>query len=152
MKILTAQRLLGAVMAAAGPVESVSIGLFGVSASVRVIPQSQQAAAQATIDAFDWSDAAQDAWEQGLLHPGAIGGLNAPDVSGILIRAVAALLVDELNVLRQQFRDQAAAVAAATSLADLKTRWAALSATPDRTLAQARTAIANKINAGMVDS
>lgn len=57
------QRLLEAVRAAAPAVVDVSIGTVGVSATVRVQPASEQAAAQAAISAFDWSIAAQAAWE-----------------------------------------------------------------------------------------
>jgi hypothetical protein len=45
-----------------------------------------------------------------------------------------------LNILRTRDRDRSVDVAAATSLADLKTRWAAQSALNDRTLAQAKAA------------
>ena len=62
-----------------------------------------------------------------------------------LAKAIGYVLVDEINALRQQLAAQAAAVAAATTLADLKTRWAGLPATPDRTPAQARTAVVAKV-------
>lgn len=67
------------------------------------------------------------------------------------IRAVILLTLDEINLLRQRETDHAADVAAATTLADLKTRWAARAAMPDRTIAQLKTAIENKINAGTAD-
>ena len=68
-----------------------------------------------------------------------------------VLRAVAAVLVDEINALRQRDRDRSADVAAATNLADLKTRWAARSTLADRTMAQAKTAIQTTIAAGTVD-
>jgi hypothetical protein len=58
-----ALRLREAVRAAAPGVVDVRVGRRGVSASVVVEPASEQAAAQAAIDAFDWSQAAHDAWE-----------------------------------------------------------------------------------------
>ncbi len=61
-------------------------------------------------------------------------------------RAVAVVIMNEFNLVRQRLRAQDAAIAAATSLADLKTRWAALAAVPDRTLSQVKTAITNAIN------
>lgn len=67
------------------------------------------------------------------------------------LRGAAAVLVDEINLLRQRDRDRADDVAASTSLADLKTRWAARAALNDRTLAQAKNAIEGKITAGVVD-
>ena|ERR1043166_797591 len=70
---------------------------------------------------------------------------------GMLERGAALVIMDELNVLRQRDVDRSADVAAATSLADLKTRWAARSAFPQRTATQIKTAIQNKINAGDAD-
>ncbi len=67
------------------------------------------------------------------------------------LRAAAAVLVDEINVIRQWEMSFKTEVAAASSLADLKTRVATLPALPDRTLAQAKTAIQAKITAGLVD-
>jgi len=66
-------------------------------------------------------------------------------------RAMAAVLIDEINALREWVEAFKAAVAAATTLADLKTRVAALPAMPDRTLQQAVTAIQNKITSGSAD-
>ena len=60
-------------------------------------------------------------------------------------RAIVAVLVDEINALRGWLSAYKSEVAAATSLADLQTRTAALPAMPDRTGAQAKTAIANKV-------
>lgn len=68
-----------------------------------------------------------------------------------LVRAVLLVVLDEINLLRQRDVDRSADVAAATSLADLKTRWAARSALSDRTGAQLKTTVANKINAGTAD-
>ena len=69
----------------------------------------------------------------------------------VWIRAAAAVLVDEINVLRQWEMSLKAGIAAATSLADVKTAVAALPNLPDRTLAQAKTAIQNKITTGVAD-
>jgi hypothetical protein len=65
-------------------------------------------------------------------------------------RAIAAVLVDENNILRTWTRDLKTAVAAAATLAALKTGVAALSTLNDRTLAQARTAVKDKITSGAV--
>lgn len=78
--------------------------------------------------------------------------LDTRDPTGALIRAVAGVTMDELNAIRQWIEAFKAQVALATTLADLKTRVAALPAMPDRTLTQARTAIQAKITAGAVDS
>jgi hypothetical protein len=74
-----------------------------------------------------------------------------PSAVGRAVRGAAAVLVDEINALRQRDRDRADDVAAATSLADLKVRWAARAALADRTLAQAKSAIQNKITTGVAD-
>lgn len=70
---------------------------------------------------------------------------------GKILRAVILLVLDEINDLRTRDRDRATDVAAATSLADLKTRWAARSSLTDRTASQVRTAIRNKIESGSAD-
>lgn len=76
--------------------------------------------------------------------------IKTPD--GRVLRAIVALLVDgdtgELNRIFDRFREQDAVVAAATSLANLKSGWAAMSSAnpmPDRTMSQAITAVKNKI-------
>jgi hypothetical protein len=70
------------------------------------------------------------------------------------------LAVNEENnttntLLRQRLAAQDAAIAAATSLADLRTRWANTVANKsmpqDRTPQQAKAAIANKLNSGGAD-
>jgi hypothetical protein len=61
--MLVTERLLSTIKTAVPAVVDVSIGAVGNSATVTVSPASQQAAAQATINAFDWSQAAQTAWE-----------------------------------------------------------------------------------------
>lgn len=71
---------------------------------------------------------------------------------GIVERASADVMKDEINLLRQWLAAYKIEVAASTSLADLKTRVATLPATPDRTLAQFETAKINKIDSGTVDS
>jgi len=78
--------------------------------------------------------------------------LDERNALGILHRAVASVLVDEINALRDWLTAFKVAMAAATSLANLQTRVAALANTPDRTLAQARTAIKAAITGGTVDS
>jgi hypothetical protein len=124
----------------------------GVDINGNVTPMALQGAAQPTIDAFDDSDVA-DAAYQNLHARGAATSALEADTSFMwkALRGAAAVLVDEINLLRQRDRDRAVDVAAATSLADLKSRWAARADLTDRTLAQAKTAIENKISAGLVD-
>jgi len=68
-----------------------------------------------------------------------------------VVRALVAVLLDEINTLRGWLASFKTEVAAAASLADLKTRVATLPPTPDRTPAQAKTAITQKIDGGSVD-
>lgn len=62
----------------------------------------------------------------------------------IVEKAILLTILDELNLLREWDMSFKAAVAAATSLADLKARVAALPDMPDRTVQQAIAAIRNK--------
>jgi hypothetical protein len=78
--------------------------------------------------------------------------IDSVEALGIILRAVADITKDELNILRQWLAAFKVEVAAASNLADLKTRVATLPATADRTLAQLKTAIKNKIDGGTLDS
>lgn len=62
------------------------------------------------------------------------------------IRAVVKETVDELNAIRQWIVAFKVQVAAATNLANLQTRVAALPDMPDRTYTQAKTAINNIVD------
>jgi hypothetical protein len=128
------------------------VDITGVNSNGLVSPAGLQAAAQPTIDAFDDSDTAQNAAENQAYRGTAQIRLDddRTDLYKIL-RAEADVLVGELNILRQWFMSFKAEVAAATSLADLKSRVATLPDTPDRTLSQALTALKNTISQGNVD-
>lgn len=63
-----------------------------------------------------------------------------------LMTAYSDIIKDEINILRGWIVDFKVEVAAAANLGDLKTRIAALPDLPDRTLAQLKTAITNRIN------
>lgn len=70
---------------------------------------------------------------------------------GKALRAEALVIMDELNLLRQWLTDFKAQVAASSSLADLKTRVAALPNVPQRAKSQILTAIAAKLDSGDSD-
>jgi len=70
---------------------------------------------------------------------------------GNVLRAIVLVLIDEINTLRSRDRDRAVDVENATSLADLKSRWASRNALDDRTTSQAKTAVKNKINSAQSD-
>lgn len=74
--------------------------------------------------------------------------LNANVDQGIIYKAVAQVMINEINSIRDWVTSFKAAVAAATSLANLQSRVAALSDLPDRTASQARTAIQSAITSG----
>lgn len=76
-----------------------------------------------------------------------IAGLSSP----IVLRAAVAVLIDELNVHALKINAILTAVDAATTLADLKTRIGLIADYPQRTLAQAKTSINNKIDSGEAD-
>jgi len=71
--------------------------------------------------------------------------------SNIYERAKLDIIKEEINILRARDRDRAQDVADATSLADLKVRWAARSALSDRTLQQFKTKVKNKIDDKSID-
>lgn len=105
-------------------------------------------AAQALIDGWDWTPKSTTT----LTREAATALFNAAgDRIAAALRAVILTALDEINTLRQRDRDRSADVAAATSLADLKTRWAARAALADRTAAQAKQAVADKITGGGAD-
>lgn len=146
-------RLIATLAAAGVPVDRVPavVGPGVVVTYAAGATQAQRDAGAALIAGFDWSAAAQAAWEQAGRRTDAAGLLAALSGNSILTRAVVGVLVDELNSLRDWITAFKAAVAAATSLANLQTRVAALANMPDRTLSQARDAVAAKINAGDAD-
>lgn len=66
-------------------------------------------------------------------------------------RAIVAILLDEINDLRAWVTSFKAATAAATNLADFKTRVAGLANTPARTMTQAKTKFGNMVDSGKQD-
>ncbi len=119
-------------------------------ATVSVQPSNLQAAAQATINAFDGSQSAYDTWVATVTaaQKQAVTFMQRLEAESKAYRAIAALAVDEINTLREWIVSFQAAVAASSSLANLQTRVAALPNLPDRTLAQAKTAFIAKVNSG----
>ncbi len=99
---------------------------------------------------LDGSQAAQDSWTARVVdyRLRTLDYMAGPDPDARAYRAVAGIMVDEINILREWIVAFKAATAAATSLANLQTRVAALPDLPDRTLAQARTAFIARVNSG----
>ncbi len=119
-------------------------------ATVSVQPSNLQAPAQATINAFDGSQSAYDAWVANVTQAqkDAVTFMQRLEANPKAYRAIAALALDEINTLREWIVAFKAAVAAATTLPNLQTRVAALPDLPDRTLPQAKAAFIAKVNSG----
>lgn len=112
----------------------------------------QRAAAQSALAAFDASQAAHDAWLLAKHRSAAVAALNASRDEAIMAaRSVTLAALDEVNALRAWITAFKAAVAASSSLADMKTRVAATSSMPARTNTKLRTVITTAINNGSAD-
>ncbi len=119
-------------------------------ATVVVSPSNLQSAAQPFINAFNGSQTTQDAWAARVTdyESSTLVYMFSPDPAARAYRAITALTIDEINTLREWIVAFKVATAAATSLANLQTRVAALPDLPDRTLAQAKSAFITKVNSG----
>lgn len=115
---------------------------------LKVVVDAVEVMTQAEKDAVDAAIAAAILAAQ---RDGAKTVFDSAAQEGKILKAVILLLIDELNDLRGWLVDFKVEVAAATSLADLKTRVAGLPNMADRTSAQARTAIRSKIDNGDAD-
>ena len=125
-------RLTAAVLAVC-PILSLSIGVEGDSASVRITfspsaTLSQQLAAQAVVTAFDWSATAGTSYETLQLRAAAKADLVDAAAEFKLVRAVLSVLLDDINVLR-----------ANDSLST-------------RTLNEVKVLVSTKIDSGLVDT
>ena len=128
------------------------VPIVSINSNAIVSPDNLQAQADPIIAAFDDSDAAQASRDN--ISARAVADILIDSNKGAelkLLRGAAAVLVDEINIVRQWTVSMKAATAAATSFANLQTRIAALPTLNDRTLQQAVTAIKAKIDAGTVD-
>ena len=104
----------------------------------RTAYNAEELAAQAAAE-----EANRLAWEaEAAAQAEALKALESElDNSERITRALALTILDELNRITTRIRTFDAAVAAATSLANLQTRVAALSSIPDRTVAQLKAAV-----------
>lgn len=140
-------------IAAVCPIDGVSGGTQG-NVTIQYAAGAtapQRAAADAALASFDWSDNAQTAWDNLKDRATAQELIDSVTSEAKALRAVVSLLVDELNTLRQWITDFKTATAGAGTLAQFKTAVAALPNLPQRTLAQAKTAIQNAIRGGGAD-
>jgi hypothetical protein len=119
-----------------------AVGLTGVRAG-------QEAQAVSAVAGFTWAGA--DAL---FLQHAAQDLLGSGAAPCRVLRAVFLVALDEINLLRQRLAALDGAVAAATSLADLKTRWSTVASAqpvPDRTAAQGKQAVLNKAGSAAAD-
>ncbi len=85
------ERLTEAI-AAVAPVVGVS-GTVGTRIDYAAEATAEQrAAAEAALAAFDWSDAAQAAWERGKRREAAVSLLNSSDPTMVAVRALATVV------------------------------------------------------------
>jgi hypothetical protein len=95
------------------------------------------------------ADLAAEAAARAAEHDAAVAAMKSfqgeLDNAQLITKGLALTILDELNQINTTIRDFYAAVRAATSLADLKTRVAALSKIPDRTAAQLKAAVKAKV-------
>lgn len=109
--------------------------------------QAEKDAIEAVVVGWDWTLTADRQEHWATLQ-------NAVDVAAerdqVIPRSIIGLMLDEVNTLRTWIREFEGIIASATSLADLKAKVAAISGTmEDRTNAQARTAVKNRmVNGG----
>ena len=103
--------------------------------------------ANTVVQNYDASVGADLAYERSL----AVGLVVNTERLYKVLRGVLLAAVEEVNLMRQRDAAWKTAVANATSLANLKVLIAALPDLPDRTAAQAKTAVVNKINSGDAD-
>lgn len=128
------------------------VAIVSLNSNAIVSPANLQPQADPIIAAFDDSDAAQASRDNISARSVADSLIDSSKGAELkLLRGAAAVLVDEINLVREWTVSMKAATAAATSFANLQTRIAALPTLNDRTLQQAVTAIKAKIDAGTVD-
>jgi hypothetical protein len=113
---------------------------------------TQQASADALVLGLDLTAAALATAELATLRGQAKQLFDATDAEGKRDRGIAWLLVNQLNALRQWDMSFKAAVAAATTLVDLKAKVALLPDLAQITLSAARQAFRDLQDAGTADA
>lgn len=144
-------------VAAVCPIFGVSVGQLGIVGSVRIdfdpaATSGQRTAAQNVVNAFDWSAAAAATFDAQQEKAAATAGIDAGALQAgnrieRLVVALAQMTLDQFNAHAAKINSILDAVDAATSLADLKSRVAAIADQPTFTTAQMVTAIKTKIAA-----
>jgi hypothetical protein len=136
-------------LAAQGIVEdtaTVRVAIDGTASLVFAagVGQTVQDAALAILDSLDLSAQGEAARQAIRNRTDAVDDFQQSTPLGQILRAEVLVMVDEINLLRAWITSFKAATAAAASLADLKTRIAALDNLPQRTAVQAKNAVVAK--------
>jgi hypothetical protein len=137
---------------AVAPIHGVSL-IGPQEVSIHFAPEAtdqEKADGSIAAGAFNWSQEAHDDWLHDKEMHHAKAAIDGNIRLGYDNRSIAKLIIDEINDLRQWLVSFKAAVAAATTLADLKTRVAALPNMPDRTMSQAKSAYKALIDSGVL--
>lgn len=127
------------------------VAIDGVDVSGKVSPTSMQSAAQATINAFDQSNAAHNTWLLAQDRTSAADYFTNAGVSGKAARALAVTINDRSNVLALKINAILDAIDAATTLANLKTAVLAIADVQTVTIAQAKAVAISNANTGAGD-
>ena len=113
---------------------------------VDAVYSQEELAAQAAQAAEDEAERQADAAAAAAAQAASLLALESElDNAERITKGLALTILDELNRVATRIRAFDAAVAAATSLANLQTRVAALSAIPDRTAAQLKAAVKTQV-------
>jgi hypothetical protein len=134
------------------------VGCSGTGPTARIdytenaTPQ-QIAAAQSALASFDWSQAAHDAWLLSKYRSSAVAGILADKTfAAMVVRALALVTMDEINLIRATLAQLKTGTAGAGTFAAFKGVVAGLNSNTPRTKTMVRNAIDAKINAGDADS
>lgn len=122
-----------------------------VGVAIKYLKHVTGSIVEMTQEEKDAVDAAEVAAFLARLKSNAKSLYDGQQEQGQALRALVYVLIDEINILRQWTISFKSETALASSLADFKTRVATLPTLPDRTLAQAKTAIQTEIDNGTVD-
>jgi hypothetical protein len=146
-------RLQGEVSLLGGEVLKIARGAGLVEQLEVSVPDDTPAASveAAVLAATGGTDEAFAAWLLALSKSEAEDLVVKVDLHGRALRAVALTALDEVNVLRGWVTKFKAATAAATSLANFQSRVADLPNLPQRTAAQAKSALLARINTADAD-
>jgi hypothetical protein len=137
---------------AVAPIHGVSL-IGPQEVSIHFAPEAtdqQKSDGSIAAGAFNWSQEAHDDWVHGKEMHNAKAAIDGNIRLGYDNRAIAKLIVDEINDLRQWITSFKSATAASSTLADFKTRIAALPNMPDRTMSQAKSAYKALIDSGVL--